>query len=73
MSSATSYPRDVLVNFRKLDDENLKKILAYYKYDLDARESSHEDLASAVARLFRVNTGVRLFSIPLFLMLTLYL
>lgn len=57
MSGGASYPQDVIVNFRKLDDDSLKKILAYYKYDLNAREVSHEDLASAVARLFRVNTG----------------
>jgi hypothetical protein len=50
------YPKDVLLNFRKLDIVDLKKLLMFYKSP--ARESStHEELAAAVARMFRINTG----------------
>ena len=30
----TKYPRDILVDFRKLDDESLKRIIRYLKCDI---------------------------------------
>lgn len=53
-----SYPKDVIVDFRKLDEAALKKILTFYKYTPDASVQSLEDLAAVVAHLFRMNPVV---------------
>jgi SAGA-associated factor 29 len=53
-----SYPREVMVDFRKLDTEALKKILSFYHISTGNKELDHSSLAALVCRQFHVNAVV---------------
>lgn len=57
MESLT-YPKDLKTDFRKLDDAVLRKLLVYYRFNIEGNEYDHNTLAALVARQFIANTVV---------------
>ena len=53
-----AYPRNVRVDFRKLDDSILKRLLSHYRVSVEDKAYDHATLAALVARQFISNTVI---------------
>lgn len=54
METSVRYPRNLNINFRKLDKAALTKILRHYRVELPKEDLSQADLAIMVAKVFDV-------------------